>query len=64
MSTKATYCPHCGEPVGESEDAFCKDCGSSLSTMETGINCHNCQRIIQDTDIYCPHCRHFTSFDA
>jgi len=64
MTTKAKFCHHCGENVPESNDSFCKPCGASLMTLETGIQCHMCQEIIQDTDLYCNHCGHFTSFDA
>jgi len=32
--------------------------------LDTGINCHRCQGLIQDTDLYCRHCQHFTSSDA
>jgi hypothetical protein len=32
--------------------------------LDSGIPCARCQGIIQDTDLYCMHCQHFTSSDA
>ena len=64
MTTKAKFCPHGGENLSETAGPFCKQCGASLMELDTGINCHRCQGLIQDTDIYCRHCQHFTSSDA
>ena len=64
MTTKAKFCPHCGETLPESAGPFCKQCGASLMELDTGINCHRCQGQIQDTDLYCRHCQYFTSSDA
>ena len=64
MSTKAKFCPHCGETLPEPTDPFCDGCGASLMALETGIECARCQGLIQDTDLYCRHCHHSTSSDA
>jgi len=64
MTAKAKFCPHCGETLSETEGPFCKLCGASLAEMDFGIKCHMCHGIIQDTDLYCRYCQHFTSFDA
>jgi len=64
MSTKAKYCPHCGETLPESGDSFCNHCGASLIALAAESTCARCQGEIQDTDLYCRHCRHFTSSDA
>ncbi|PKB58581.1 MAG: hypothetical protein BZY83_06280 [SAR202 cluster bacterium Casp-Chloro-G2] len=64
MTTKAKFCPHCGETLGESDDSFCKLCGASLMAPVPELRCPRCHGAIQDTDLYCRHCRHFTSSDA
>lgn len=64
MSTKAKFCHHCGETLPESDDPFCKQCGASLMALMAELSCARCQGDIQDTDLYCRHCRHFTSSDA
>ena len=64
MSANPKYCHHCGDTLPETGDPFCKQCGANLITLETGIKCARCQGLIQDTDLYCRHCRHFTSSDA
>ncbi|PKB80990.1 MAG: hypothetical protein BZY88_07345 [SAR202 cluster bacterium Io17-Chloro-G9] len=64
MTTKAKYCPHCGEDLPESEAPFCEKCGASLIALAPDVNCARCDEPIQDTDIYCRYCRHFISFDA
>lgn len=61
MSPNATFCPHCGEDIPESDQPFCKQCGASLIAMVTETECPNCHEPIQDTDIYCRHCRYFVS---
>ena len=52
MTTKAKFCPHCGETLLETAGPFCKLCGASLMELDTGINFHMCQVLIQDTDLY------------
>ncbi|NQW24546.1 MAG: zinc ribbon domain-containing protein [SAR202 cluster bacterium] len=64
MSTQANFCPHCGEAITESKDTFCSHCGASLIALVADLECARCQGMIQDVDIYCRHCCHFTSFDA
>ena len=64
MTTNAKFCPHCGEPQPETEASFCEKCGSPVIVLDSGIPCARCQGIIQDTDLYCMHCQHFTSSDA
>lgn len=64
MSTNSTFCPHCGEDVPESNESFCSQCGASLTALVADIECANCQKLIQDIDIYCRHCRHFVSMDG
>lgn len=64
MTTKAKFCPHCGEVLPESNDPFCNQCGANLIALVAEIECSRCQGPIQDTDIYCRHCCHFISSDA
>ena len=64
MTTKAKFCPHCGETQPEAETSFCQGCGSPVIVLDSGIQCSRCQGLIQDTDLYCMHCQHFTSSDA
>jgi predicted amidophosphoribosyltransferase len=64
MSTNATFCPHCGEDVPEANKSFCSQCGASLLAMVADTECPNCQEPVQDTDIYCRHCRYFVSMNG
>ncbi len=64
MTTKPTYCHHCGETLPEDSRMTCENCGANQAPPMDGIACHNCNGLILDTDLYCRHCRHFTSFDA
>lgn len=64
MSPNATFCPHCGEDVPESNESFCSQCGASLTALVVDTECPNCQQMIQDIDIYCRHCRHFVSMNC
>ena len=64
MTTNPSYCHHCGETLPDDNTMTCKNCGANLTPPMDGIACHNCNGVILDTDLYCRHCRHFTSFDA
>ena len=64
MSLNATFCPHCGEDAPESNESFCGECGASLSALMPDTACSNCAEPIQDTDIYCRHCRYFVSMNC
>ena len=64
MSPNATYCPHCGEDVPDSNKSFCSQCGASLMSLAGNVECPNCQELIQDTDIYCKHCCYFISMNC
>jgi RNA polymerase subunit RPABC4/transcription elongation factor Spt4 len=64
MTTDAKYCHHCGETLPEEGGPSCKQCGANLTPPMAGITCHHCRGLILDTDLWCRHCRHFTSSDA
>ena len=42
MSTKATFCPHCGDDVPEANETFCGKCGANLAALGFDTKCPSC----------------------
>ena len=64
MSTKATFCPHCGDDIPEANESFCGKCGANLAALGFDTKCPSCGDPIQDTDIYCRYCHYFVSMSG